>query len=64
MKRKLISMLLCTAILSSAVPAVTFADNEPEVTAGLKATLRFDYPQTAEKVLSSNIKNQNVQRGR
>ncbi len=56
MKRKLISMLLCTAILSSAVPAVTFADNEPEVTAGLKATLRFDYPQTAEKVLSSNIK--------
>lgn len=56
MRRKLISMLLCTAIASSVVPAAVSAEKNIDVTAGIKATLRFDYPQTAEKVLNSDIK--------
>ena len=54
MKRKLISMLLCLAMITSAVPVLTHA--EADVTAGIKATLRFDYPQTADRVKDSNIK--------
>lgn len=54
MKRKLISMLLCSVMITSAVPVLTHA--EADVTAGIKATLRFDYPQTADRVKDSNIK--------
>lgn len=54
MKRRLIAMLLCSAMITSAVPVITHAD--AEVTAGIKATLRFDYPQTADRVKDSDIK--------
>ncbi len=56
MRKKISAMLLTLAMAASAIPAPALADTDAGITAGIKATLRFDYPQTAEKVDSSDIK--------
>ncbi len=64
-KKRMISALLCAAILLPAVPAIGAAAETPSAfaaetqsaeTGTIKATLRFDYPQRIGKVEEKNIK--------
>lgn len=54
--KKFISSLVCAALCASMLPASALAaQNTPEAAGGIKATLRFDYPQRLEKVQEKNI---------
>lgn len=57
MKRKIISMILCSAIAASmlSVPILANGAETEQITGKIKATLRFDYPQIMSNVQQKNI---------